>query len=68
MLVHLHVKNLALIQEAQADFGPGLNILVYIKIVHKNTPLQYFYNICRGAVSYSFLIRSDMPSSPGHCS
>lgn len=27
MLVHLHVKNLALIQEAQADFGPGLNIL-----------------------------------------
>ena len=27
MLVHLHVKNLALIQEVQADFGPGLNIL-----------------------------------------
>ena len=27
MLVHLHVKNLALIQEIQADFGPGLNIL-----------------------------------------
>lgn len=27
MLVHLHVKNLALIQEIQTDFGPGLNIL-----------------------------------------
>ena len=27
MLVHLHVKNLALIKEVQADFGPGLNIL-----------------------------------------
>ena len=26
-MVHLHVKNLALIQEIQADFGPGLNIL-----------------------------------------
>ena len=25
--MHLHVKNLALIQEVQADFGPGLNIL-----------------------------------------
>ena len=27
MLVHLHVKNLALIDEAEVDFGPGLNIL-----------------------------------------
>ena len=27
MLVHLHVKNLALIEEAEVDFGPGLNIL-----------------------------------------
>ena len=27
MLVHLHVKNLALIEEAEMDFGPGLNIL-----------------------------------------
>lgn len=26
MLVHLHVKNLALIQEAEVDFTPGLNI------------------------------------------
>ena len=27
MLLHLHVKNLALISEAEVDFGPGLNIL-----------------------------------------
>ena len=27
MLYHLHVKNMALIKEAEVDFGPGLNIL-----------------------------------------
>lgn len=27
MLVHLHVKNLALISEIEVEFGPGLNIL-----------------------------------------
>ena len=27
MLVHLHVKNLALIEETEVEFGPGLNIL-----------------------------------------
>ena len=27
MLINLHVKNLALIEETEADFGPGLNIL-----------------------------------------
>ena len=27
MLVNLHVKNLALIEEAEVNFGPGLNIL-----------------------------------------
>ena len=27
MLVHLHVKNLALIEEAEVDFEEGLNIL-----------------------------------------
>ena len=27
MLSSLHVKNLALIQEAEVEFGPGLNIL-----------------------------------------
>ena len=27
MLVHLHVKNLALIEDIAVDFGPGLNIL-----------------------------------------
>lgn len=27
MLLHLHVKNLALIEEADVEFGPGLNIL-----------------------------------------
>ena len=27
MLVHLHVKNLALIEESEVEFGPGLNIL-----------------------------------------
>ena len=27
MLTNLHVKNLALIEEAEVEFGPGLNIL-----------------------------------------
>ena len=27
MLQNLHVKNLALIDEVEVDFGPGLNIL-----------------------------------------
>ena len=27
MLIHLHVKNLALIEEAEIDFSEGLNIL-----------------------------------------
>ena len=27
MLTNLHVKNLALIEEADVEFGPGLNIL-----------------------------------------
>ena len=27
MLVHLHVKNLALIEDIEVEFGPGLNIL-----------------------------------------
>ena len=27
MLTYLHVKNLALIDEAEVEFGPGLNIL-----------------------------------------
>ena len=27
MLINLHVKNLALIEEAEVDFGQGLNIL-----------------------------------------
>ena len=27
MLQHLHVKNFALIDDASADFGPGLNVL-----------------------------------------
>ena len=27
MLTNLHVKNLALIDEAEVEFGPGLNIL-----------------------------------------
>ena len=27
MLTHLHVKNLALIEETEVEFGPGLNIL-----------------------------------------
>ena len=27
MLTHLHVKNLALIEDIEVEFGPGLNIL-----------------------------------------
>ena len=31
MLVHLHVKNLALIEETEVEFGPGLNLsLIHI--------------------------------------
>ena len=27
MLTHVHVKNMALIDEAEVEFGPGLNVL-----------------------------------------
>ena len=27
MLIHYHVKNFALIDDAEVDFGPGLNVL-----------------------------------------
>lgn len=31
MLVHLHVKNLALIEDIEVEFGPGLNLsLIHI--------------------------------------
>ena len=34
MLTNLHVKNLALIDEAEVEFGPGLNILTGETGVH----------------------------------
>ena len=30
MLAHLHVKNLALIEEIEVEFGPGLLSLIHI--------------------------------------
>ena len=38
MLTNLHVKNLALIDEAEVEFGPGLNIL--LSLIHISEPTR----------------------------
>ena len=39
MLVHLHVKNLALIEDIEVEFGPGLNILT-LSLIHISEPTR----------------------------
>ena len=44
MLVHLHVKNLALIDEIEVEFGPGLNILTGEIGAGKDVYKRQWYN------------------------
>lgn len=60
MLVHLHVKNLALIEEAEVDFGPGLNILTGETGAGKSILLGSVQLILGGKSSRS-MIRENAP-------
>ena len=60
MLVHLHVKNLALIEEIEVDFGPGLNILTGETGAGKSILLSSMQLILGGKVSKD-MIRENAP-------
>ena len=53
MLAHLHVKNLALIEEIEVEFGPGLNILTGGLTVRCSNQLSYgaIFNLSCHALS-----------------
>ncbi len=55
MLIHLHVKNLALIEEIDVDFGPGLNILTGETGAGKTILLNSMQLILGGKFSRSML-------------
>ena len=55
MLVHLHVKNLALIEEAEVEFGPGLNILTGETGAGKSILLGSMQLILRGKTSRNMI-------------
>ncbi|MBR2527560.1 MAG: DNA repair protein RecN [Blautia sp.] len=60
MLVHLHVKNLALIEEIEVDFDRGLNILTGETGAGKSILLGSIQLILGGKVSRT-MIRKDSP-------
>ena len=60
MLVHLHVKNLALIDEIEVEFGPGLNILTGETGAGKSILLGSMQLILGGKTSRS-MIRENAP-------
>ena len=60
MLCNLHVKNLALIEEAEVDFGPGLNILTGETGAGKSILLGSIQLILGGKISRS-MIRANAP-------
>lgn len=60
MLVHLHVKNLALIEEIEVEFGPGLNILTGETGAGKSILLGSMQLILGGKVSRN-MIRESAP-------
>ena len=60
MLVHLHVKNLALIEETEVEFGPGLNILTGETGAGKSILLGSMQLILGGKTSRS-MIRENAP-------
>jgi DNA repair protein RecN (Recombination protein N) len=55
VLVHLHVKNLALIEEAEVEFGPGLNILTGETGAGKSILLGSMQLILGGKVSKNMI-------------
>lgn len=60
MLVHLHVKNLALIEEIEVEFGPGLNILTGETGAGKSILLGSMQLILGSKISRS-MIRENAP-------
>lgn len=60
MLVHLHVKNLALIEEIEVEFGPGLNILTGETGAGKSILLGSIQLILGGKISRN-MIRENAP-------
>ena len=60
MLVHLHVKNLALIEEIEVEFGPGLNILTGETGAGKSILLGSIQLILGGKISRD-MIRENAP-------
>ena len=60
MLVHLHVKNLALIDEIEVEFGPGLNILTGETGAGKSILLGSMQLILGGKTSRS-MVRENAP-------
>lgn len=60
MLVHLHVKNLALIEEIEVEFGPGLNILTGETGAGKSILLGSMQLILGGKTSRN-MIRENAP-------
>lgn len=60
MLVHLHVKNLALIEEIEVEFGPGLNILTGETGAGKSILLGSMQLILGGKISRD-MIRENAP-------
>ena len=60
MLIHLHVKNLALIEEIEMEFGPGLNILTGETGAGKSILLGSMQLILGGKISRD-MIRENAP-------
>lgn len=60
MLLHLHVKNLALIEEIEVEFGPGLNILTGETGAGKSILLGSMQLILGSKISRS-MIRENAP-------
>ena len=62
MLIHLHVKNLALIEDIEVEFGPGLNILTGETGAGKSILLGSMQLILGGRISRD-MIRSGASSA-----
>ena len=60
MLVHLHVKNLALIEDIEVELGSGLNIMICVTGAWKSILLGSMQLILGGKTSRS-MIRENAP-------
>lgn len=65
MLTNLHVKNLALIDEAEVEFGPGLNILTGETREPENPSLIGSINAALGKKISREMIRTGETSALG---